>query len=125
VLYRNYNDLQGRGHKYAINSGRDISEAYARAASADHFLSRLVGSPELSEAATIRIHSPFRAIMRNMYFYIPLRGLVYDANFAYLELLAGREVEIGGELFFTIADVNRVSGVDFFVDMGQGLLVLR
>jgi hypothetical protein len=50
---------------------------------------------------------------------------MYDARFEYLTLLEGREVEIGGEMFFTMADVNRVSGADFFVDMQRGLLVLR
>jgi len=125
ILYRSYNDLPGRGQKFAVNSARDISEAYARAVGTSHFLSRLAGNADLPETATIRIHSPFRAIMRNSYFYIPVRGLMYDARFAYIEELMGREVEIGGELFFTIADVNRVSGADFFVDMQQGLLVLR
>jgi len=125
VIYRSYNDLQGRGQKFAINSAEDISMAYAHAAGASHFINRLAGNASLPEVATIRIHSPFRAIMRNSYFYIPVRGLMYDARFAYLELLEGREIEIDGELFFTIADVNRVSGADFFVDMQRGLLVLR
>ena len=124
ILYRNYNDLQDSGNKFAVNSTQNISEAYARAVASPHFLNRL-NSTSFPETATIRIHSPFRAVMRNSYFYIPLRGLAYDARFAYLDLLAGKEVEIGGELFFTIADVNRVSGADFFVDMQRGLLVLR
>jgi hypothetical protein len=125
ILYRNYNDLRGSGNKYAVNSAADISEAYARATAASHFLGCPVSSRELSDTATIRIHSPFRAIMRNSYFYIPVRGLMYYARFAYMEQLEGREIEIEGELFFTIADVNRVSGMDFFVDMQRGVLVLR
>jgi len=125
ILYRNYNDLQGSGHKFVVNSARDISEAYARATDAPHFIGRLAGNANLPETATIRIHSPFRAVMRNSYFYIPLRGLMYDARFEYIDILAGMEIEIGGEMFFTIADVNRVSGADFFVDMSRGLLVLR
>ncbi|MCL2376161.1 MAG: hypothetical protein FWC76_02075 [Defluviitaleaceae bacterium] len=124
IIYRNYNDLQGRGNKYTINSVRDISEAYAQAVSVPHFLN-YVSDIRQPEATTIRIHSPFRAIMRNSYFYIPLRALVYDARFPYLEMLEGREVEINGEMFFKIADIHRASGADFFVDMRQYLLVLR
>jgi hypothetical protein len=125
VIYRSYNDLRGSGHKFALCGAADIIEAYARAAGAEHFLNSPADNAALNETATIRIHSPFQAIKRNSYFYIPLRGLMHGARFAYLDQLEGREIEIDGEMFFTIADVNRVSGADFFVDMRRGLLVLR
>jgi len=124
ILYLNYNDLQGSGNKYAINTMRDISAAYAQALTAPHFLNYVNISPH-HEKATIRIHSPFRAIMRNYYFYIPARALIYDTRFPYLQLLDGKEIEIDGDIFFAIADINRVSGADFFVDLGRHLLVLR
>jgi len=124
IIYRNYNDLHGNGNKYTINGARNIAEAYARATYTPHFLDH-VENIRWPEVATTRMHSPFRAIMRNSYFYIPLRALMYDARFPYLEMLEGKEVEINGETFFAIADINRVSGADFFVDMRQNLLVLR
>jgi len=124
IIYRNYNDLHVSGNKYNVNSTQNISEAYAQATATPHFLNH-VDNVRQPEATTIRIQSPFRAVMRNSYFYIPLRALVYDARFPYLEMLKGKEIEIGGEMFFAIRDINRVSGADFFVDMRRNLLVLR
>ena len=125
IIYRNYNDLRGSGNKYTINSAHETSAAYAQAAAMPHFLDYVCNTLKEPEATTVTIRSPFRAVMRNSYFYIPLRGLVYDARFPYLEMLEGREVEIRGEMFFAMADINRVSGADFFVDKGRGLLVLK
>ena len=124
IIYRNYSDLQGSGHKYTINTAADISTAYAAALSAPHFLASVISTAH-AEEATLRIHSPFRAIMRNSYFYIPARALIYDARFPYLQVLEGKGIKIGTEVFYAMADINRVSGADFFVDMERRTLVLR
>ncbi|MCL2574224.1 MAG: hypothetical protein FWE34_06725 [Defluviitaleaceae bacterium] len=125
VIYRNYNDLQGRGNKYIINSAQEISEAYALVTALPHFSATVMSGNRDNETAILRLHSPFMAVMHNSRFYIPKQALMHDVNFAYLELLQGKEIEIEGELFYSMADIHRILGMDFFVDMAREILVLR
>ena len=123
VIYRSYNDTFGRGNKYAISSMPAIIDTYAAVTASPHFLKSSDGMEE--EYATKRILSPFRAVMRNSDFYIPIRALLYDAGIPYHQIDTGVQTEISGEMFMSIADVNRIFGMDFFVDMQRHLLVLR
>ena len=126
VLYRNYSDLSGDGNKYGINAADVIRAAYIQAVSNSHFINFAPKDiTQEQQVSTKQLRSPFRAIMHNSYFYIPLRALIYDVHFPYLEQLAGMETIINGETFFSMAHINRVSGMDFFVDLDRRILVLR
>jgi len=123
VIYRSYNDAFGRGSKYAVNSMPAIRDAYAAAVYSSHFS---ITMDDIGEGyATKRILSPFRAVMRNSDFYIPVRALLYDARIPYYQMDADVQTEIAGDMFVPIADVNRIFGMDFFVDMQRRMLVLR
>ncbi|MCL2396526.1 MAG: hypothetical protein FWC93_00490 [Defluviitaleaceae bacterium] len=124
VIYRNYSDPGGSGNKYGINSIEIIRTAYAAAVTNQHFID-FVSLHQGNRMAAKTIRSPFRAMIRGAYFYIPEKALIYDARFPYMDMLHGKEVSIDGDVFFSIADVNSVSGADFFVDLERGMLVLR
>jgi len=126
VLYRNYSDLAGSGNKYVINTTDVIRAAYVRAVSDSHFINLAPkSSVREQQMSTKQLRSLFRAMMRDSYFYIPLRALIYDICFPYLEHLEGMETIINGEIFFSMADINGVSGMDFFVDLERRVLVLK
>ena len=126
VLYRNYNDIGGRGSKYAVHGVEVIAAAYGRAAGAGHFLDFVNNGREVREVVQL-MRSPFTAVMRDYYFYIPMRALVNCVGLprAYLDELMGTGTEIDGEMFFAMGHINRVAGADFFVDLEAGVLVFR
>lgn len=126
VIYRSYNDLAASGNKFGLTGVPIISQAYAEVSSSPHFLS-FVENTNFPRVATQIIRSPFRAIMWNYYFYIPMRALAYDARLLWeqLESLKNLAREINGEFFVCMADVHEITGADFFVDFQRRLLVLR
>jgi len=125
VIYRSYNDITGGG-KFSLHEAQVISAAYAQAVSDGHFL-HFVGDFHAPREAVQMMRSPFRAVMRDGYFYIPRRALVYDARFSaeYLTRLDGLETEIDGDIFFSMSNLNTAVGMDFFVDMVLLRLTLR
>jgi len=126
ILYRNYDDPAGSGNKFGVHDIEVIARAYEQAAANPRFIG-FVDNLQGQRRANQIMRSPFNAMMVGAYFYIPLRALVYDARLpdAYLERLRGSEREINGEVFFSMIDINRVTGADVFVDFGRRMLRLR
>ena len=124
VIYRSYNEPGGG--KFGLRGADAIMTAYVQAASSAYFLG-FVSNFQTPRQDVQVMRSPFRAVMRDGYYYIPKRALVYDARFLpkHFEDLEGLETEIGGDIFFSMAHLNRIMGVDFFVDMQRQTLTLR
>ena len=74
---------------------------------------------------TMRLRSPFPAIMQNGFFYIPRNALAYTMRMAGMEQLAGLEVIFYGRAYYNLADLNQLFGKNFHIDMQNLILVLR
>ena len=125
IVYQNYAYIdrqQNIGQNYIISGSSLVEEAYRIALNRPELEVYLPREPHTRR---ILINSLFTAIEYNGRFYVPHRTLVYDMNFPNMQQFLGREVFFGDQIYYSIADVNRIAGADFFVDRENAMFVLQ
>jgi len=129
IIYHNYDGLRhprpgaAFANNYLINTAEPIRAAYLAAIAHPHFAPQPAHTDP--HPITTRLRSPFSAIMRDGFFYIPRLALVYDLRLANMDKLDGHAVFIDGRAYYSLSDLNDIFGKDFFVSPQNQMLVLR
>jgi hypothetical protein len=140
LIYRNYSDLSGnntngRGGIYRLNDSDVVINSYKEAASLPHFLSVIEHKPQGAIVGSTVLSTPYKAVMREFDFFIPVEVLTAGVQSAVTQSAGvqsavtqsadGLEVIIDDKVFYPMWAVNQVLGIDFFVNLQEGFLVLQ
>jgi len=106
LIYRNYNDLQGRGGMYRINSIGLLTQAYIDVATNTNFINSM--QFEENFLGNILLRTPYQVMVRGHEFFVEGAFFGDDADG-----------------FVPMNEVMRRYGVDFFVNFAEGILVLK